>query len=44
MPEQDDEEIVPMSEIESGVWSPMKMTLLLWYDEDETNAARLLVI
>ena len=33
-----------MSEIESGVWLPMKMKLLPWYGEDETNAARLLTI
>ena len=43
MPERDDKEIVPMSEIESGVWSPVKTTFLPWYGEDETNAAGLLV-
>ena len=32
-----------MSEIESGVWSPVKTILLPWYGEDETNAAGLLV-
>lgn len=31
-----------MSEIESGVWLPVKTTLLPWYGEDETNAAVLL--
>lgn len=44
LPERDDKEIVPMSEIESGVWSPVKTTLLPWYGEYETNAAGLLVI